>query len=238
MYKFKLQTTNSRSMMTIGESVSRIRNILKGVSEDAFLTDRFIFSILNKYTYTLIRRQDNESKLMKYDSLFEVLPVVDLIEVDKIEADCAGIKTGCKIMRTCEKLPKVFNGSIGPIFRNITSIDGSEVFTQTKAILYQSMASSTHFKYNKNKYYWYKNGYLYFPDITWESVSIEGMFEESTAGYCKEDGDDVVCQIKQNETYNIPDHLFAEIEQMAQQELLMLGKIPSDTNDDSQNILR
>lgn len=225
-------------MMTIGESISRIRNILKAVSEDAFITDRTIFSILNKYAYAIIRRQDNESKLMKYDSLFEVLPVVDLIEVDKIEADCAGIKTGCKIMRTHKKLPKVFNGSIGPIFRNITSIDGTEVFTQTKAILYQSMTASTHFKYNKNKYYWYKNGYLYFPDIAWDAVSIEGMFEESTSGYCKEDGSDTSCEIKQNTIFNIPTHLFAEIEQMAEQEMLTLGKIPSDTNDDSQNILR
>lgn len=82
-----------------------------------------------------MRRQDNENKLMNYDSLFEVLPYVELVEVDRIEADCAGIKTGCKIMRTYKKLPKVFSGSIGPIFRNITSIDGSEVFTQTKATL-------------------------------------------------------------------------------------------------------
>ena len=225
-------------MMTIGESISRIRNILKAVSEDAFLTDRMIHSIISKYSYAIIRRQDNENKLMRYDSLFEVLPFVELVEVDKIEADCAGIKTGCKIMRTHKKLPKVFSGSIGPIFRNITSIDGSEVFTQTKAILYQAMAASTHFKYNKNKYYWYKNGYLYFPDIRWESVAVEGMFEEATTGYCKEDGEDSSCEIKQNSTFNIPVHLFAEIEQLVEQEMMTLGKIPSDVNDDSQNILR
>lgn len=224
--------------MTIGESISRIRNILKAVSEDAFLTDRMIHSIISKYSYAIIRRQDNENKLMKYDSLFEVLPFVELVEVDKIEADCAGIKTGCKIMRTHKKLPKVFSGSIGPIFRNITSIDGSISFTQTKSLLYQAIANSTHFKYNKNKYYWYKNGYLYFPDISWESVSIEGMFEDSTAGYCKEDGEDTDCEIKQNSTFNIPVHLFAEIEQMVEQEMMTLGKIPSDVNDDSQHILR
>lgn len=100
------------------------------------------------------------------------------------------------------------------------------------------MTASTHFKYNKNKYYWYKNGYLYFPDIRWESVSVEGMFEDSTAGYCKEDGKDSSCEIKQNTTFNVPVHLFAEIEQMVQQEMMTLGKIPSDVNDDSQHILR
>ena len=87
-------------MTTIREAISRIRNVFKLVNEDAFLTDRFIYSLLIKHSKTLIRRQDVENKLMQYDSLFETLPYVELIEVDKIEADCARLKTGCKIMRT------------------------------------------------------------------------------------------------------------------------------------------
>ena len=48
-------------MTTIGESISRVRNILKAVKEDPFMTDRLIYSIIIKYAKVLIRRQDNEN---------------------------------------------------------------------------------------------------------------------------------------------------------------------------------
>ena len=223
-------------MTTINETISRVRNLLKGVIEDAFITDRFIYTVILKYSKALIRRQDNESKLMQFDSLFQVLPYVELIEVDTIEADCAGIKTGCTIMRTKNKLPKVFNGSIGPIFRAITPIDGSDTFQQTRAAIYVAFNKSTNFKYNKTKYFWYKNGYLYFPNITWDAVSIEGMWEEPIGDYCGVDSD--ACEQIQDTEFNIPDYLYAEIEQMTINEIMNLGKVPLDASDDSQNILR
>ena len=34
---------------TIGYTVSRVRNTLKAVKEDAFLTDRFIYSVVSKF---------------------------------------------------------------------------------------------------------------------------------------------------------------------------------------------
>jgi hypothetical protein len=96
---------------TISETVSRVRNLVKGVKEDAFLTDRLLYSLILKYAKLYIRRQDTENKIMRFQSLFEVLPCVDLVEVDKIEACCADIKTNCKIMRTKEKLPTLLEGT-------------------------------------------------------------------------------------------------------------------------------
>ena len=39
---------------TIGETVSRVRNTLKAVKEDAFLTDRFIYSVVSKFAKLFI----------------------------------------------------------------------------------------------------------------------------------------------------------------------------------------
>lgn len=223
-------------MATIKESLSRIRTIFKAVNEDVFMTDRFIYSIVLKHSKALIRRQDNESKLMRFDSLFETLPFVELIEVDKIEADCAGLKTGCKIMRTKKKLPKVMTGSLGPLFRNVGPIDYSNTFQQINQAIYIAMTNSTNFKYNKNHYFWYKNGYLYFPDISWDAVTIEAMFEESTEEFCNENN--TSCLLMQDKELSIPEYLFTEIESLVQQELMTLAKIPGDASDNSQNILR
>ena len=140
-------------MTTIGDTVSRMRNVLKAVKEDPFLTDRFIYSVIIKYAKMLIRRQDNENKIMRFQSLFKVLPCIELIEVDKIEACCVGVKTKCKIMRTKDKLPNVLEGAYGPLFRTISSIDGSQEVVKTYPITYTAMTKSTNFKYNNNKYY-------------------------------------------------------------------------------------
>ena len=51
-------------MTTIGDAVSRVRNTLKAVKEDPFLTDRAIYSALTKYGQTLLKREDNQFRLM------------------------------------------------------------------------------------------------------------------------------------------------------------------------------
>ena len=222
-------------MITIGDSVSRIRNTVKGVKEDAFLTDRFLYSLILKYAKMLIRRQDNESKIMRFQSLFEALPCVELIEVDKIEACCTGIKSNCKIMRTKDRLPGILEGSYGPLFRSITSIDSSIELYQTYPPTFTAIINSTNFKYNKNKYYWYLNGYLYFPNLEWESIRIEGLWEDSISMYTC-DGDS--CKPRQDDPISIPDYLFAEIEQLVIKDLTLLLQVPLEGSDDKQSPLR
>lgn len=100
-------------MVTIGDSVSRVRNLLKAVKEDAFLTDRMIYSVILKYGKLYVQRQDNANKIMRYQTLFEVLPCVELIEVDKVEACCSSIKSKCIIKRTKDKLPTPMEGAYG-----------------------------------------------------------------------------------------------------------------------------
>ena len=222
-------------MTTIGDSISRVRNLVKAVREDAFLTDRLIYSLVLKYGKMLIRRQDNENKIMRFQSLFETLPCVELVEVDKIEACCGGIKSNCKIMRTKDKLPTVLEGAYGPLFRNITSIDGSVLIYKTYPSTYTSMFNTPNFKYNKTKYYWYLDGYLYFPNIDWESVRVEGLWSESIQMY-KCDGN--VCTPRQDEDTHIPEYLFAEIEQLVVRDLVQTAQLPIENIDDSQNPLR
>ncbi len=223
-------------MITVGDSISRVRNVLKAVKEDPFMTDRFIASVTSKYAKLLIRRQDNENKLMKFQSLFEVLPCVELIEVDKIEACCAGIKSKCKIMRTKDKLPSILEGSYGPLFRSVSSIDSSIEMVKTYPATYTAMTGSTNFKYNKTKYFWYLDGYLYFPNIEWEAVRVEGMWDGDIAFFKCDD--DKQCLPMQDQPFRIPEFLFAEIEQMVLKEILTAGQIPTDGSDNQQNTLR
>ncbi|NBP13619.1 hypothetical protein EBU95_04360, partial [bacterium] len=219
------------------ESISRVRNLVKAAKQDAFMTDRFIYSLIVKYAKLLIKRQDALNIRLKFASLFRTLPCVELIETSKIEACCGTLPDTCKVMRTKEKIPIPFEGSYGALIRTVSSIDGSVEVYRTQPAQYTSMTKTTAFKFNKQKYYWYMNGYLYLPNIEWESVLLEGIFEEDIAIFtCTDSG---VCKVRQEDVLAIPDDLFAEVEKQVMTDLLGTAQVPVDTNiSDKQNILR
>lgn len=223
-------------MTTIGEAISRVRNTLKAVKEDPFLTDRTIYYSLIKYGTSLVKREDNKGRLYNIESIFSTLPFVELIEVDKIEAQCIGIFSGCVIKRTKDKLPTIGTGSSGPIIRSVTSIDNSVELQETAPNLYKNITKSSTFKYNKTMYYWYLNGYLYMPQVQWDAVKIDAMFEGSISAYSCDESQE--CLTRQEEVFSIPEYLFSEIEQFVVKELLILIQIPTNGADDSQNVLR
>jgi len=220
-------------MTTVGEAISRVRNTLKAVKEDAFLTDRTIYSLLLKYAKTLIKREDNQFRLMKISSIFKVMPYVELIDVDKVEAGCIGVYSGCYFKRSKEKLPSILDGAFGPVIRTVSSIDGTIELYRTDPGTWVSMTKTTTFKYNRSIYFWYLNGYLYIPNVDWDAIRVEAIFE-GTIESCDTDP----CEVKQEEQFALPEYLFSEVEQFTLQELTMTLKVPADSVDDSQNILR
>ena len=221
-------------MTTIGEAISRVRNTLKAVKEDPFLTDRVIYSSLIKYGQTLMKREDNQFRLMKISSIFQVLPYVELIDVDKVEAGCFGVYSGCYFKRSKEKLPTILNGAMGPVIRTVSSIDGSIEMFRTDPGTWVSMTKTTTFKYNTRKYFWYLNGYLYAPNIDWEAIKVEAVFD----GVTDPCNDKEQCEIAQDKQLNIPEYLFSEVEQFVIKELTMTMQVPSDGADYGQNTLR
>jgi hypothetical protein len=223
-------------MIPIGEVLSRIRNQVKGVKQDAFLTDRFLYSMVMKHAKMLIRRQDVQNKIMKFNAVFQVLNFVELIEVDRAESQCHCITSGCTFKRTKEKVPRAFEGVFGPLFRSVMSIDLSEELVPTFPSVFQKMVNQKTFKYNNKKYYWYLDGYVYFPNLEWDAVRIEGLFEGDISSYNCDITDD--CAYIQDTMFTIPEYLYAEIEQFVIRDLSGMLNIPQDTQQDNKNILK
>ena len=220
-------------MTTIGEAISRVRNTLKAVKEDPFLTDRTIYYSLLKYAQTLIKREDNQFKLMKISSIFSVLPYIEMIDVDKVDAGCIGVFSGCYFKRSKEKLPTILDGVFGPIFRTVSSIDGTIEMNRTDPGTWVSMTKTTTWKYNRNFYFWYLDGYVFSPNIDWDAIRMEAIFEGKLDTCTTEE-----CGIKQDQQFALPEYLFSEVEQFVIKELTMTMQVPTDGADDSQNTLR
>lgn len=227
-------------MTTIGQTVSRIRNNLKAVKADAFVTDRFLYSVIVKYGAAYIKQQDTIKKLLRLGSLFRTIPCMDLIPANKVEACCGDIRSDCPIKRTEDKIPNVMEADFGPIFRTVSSIDGSIELFPTSPSTYVSMTKTTTWKYNKRKYYWFLNGYIYIPGVEWEAIMVDGIFEGDITDFtCPPPGSGLKeCTIRQEQPTNIPDFLFAEIEKQVLADLGFLIQAPVDPAGDKQSLLR
>lgn len=220
---------------TIGDVCSRIRTRLKGKRQDPLLTDRTIYSVVNKHAKWLMKREDSRNKLMAYSGVLQTLDYVELVEVDKVEACCTGLKSDCTIKRTKQKLPVFMQGYYGPLIRTVASLDGSEELQPTVPSSYLAMSRSKNFKYNKTRYFWYIDDYIYFPDIEWEAVRIEGIFEDDISDWtCEADS----CKQRSEQTFNVPDYLLGELEERVFQEFAGMMQIPSDFTNDKQNVAR
>jgi len=220
---------------TINDVVSRIRAQLKAIRQDSFITDRMIYTFVLKSAKFLMKREDSKNKLMAFSGVIQIMDYVELIEVDKVEACCTGIRSDCKIKRTKDKLPVFLQGYFGPLIRTIASLDGSEELQPVLPTIYSNLSKSKNFKYNTTKYYWYIDDYIYFPNLEWEAVRIEGIFEDDISSWtCADDA----CIIKQDLTFNVPDYLLVEIEGQVFKDFGGMMQVPEDTDVDKQNVAR
>ena len=220
---------------TIGNVISRIRTQVKGVKQDALLTDRVIYSFVLKHAKWLMKREDSKNRVLGFSGVVQTMDFVELIEVDKVEACCTGISSNCTIKRTKDKMPVFMAGYYGPLIRTVSSLDGSEELQPTNPSSYASLSRSKNFKYNNSKYFWYLNDYLYFPNLEWDAVRIEGIFEDDISKFtCESDS----CMIRSDETFNVPDYLHGELEAQVFKDLAGMVQIPPDFVNDKQNILR
>lgn len=219
---------------TIGTVTSRLRGMIKAQNQDSNVTDRFLYSIFKKYADLAMKRTDQAGKLLPFSAVFETLDFVELVEVDFVEASaCIPIKSYRTMKKTKLPMPMFQEGAFGPMVRSVTSLDGSVACTMTTLDTWYNIAKSKSYKYNKTKYCWFVNDRLYFPDVDWNAVRIEGIFEEDISMFkCNSDEK---CLPRQYQSLNVPDYLLSEIETLVLRDLGIVIQIPTDKIQDNIN---
>lgn len=220
-------------IISIGESISQIRNLSKAVKQDnIYISDRLIYSLIKKHTALLLYREDGKHDLSRYRFIYTTLPFVELVEVDTIEAECAGLRSNCIIKRTKDKLPPMLKGYSMPLIGIVSSIDGSERINQTNPLQYIRKTELSDSKYNKTKYYWYLNGYLYFPNIKWDAVKLEAVLDGESLTDC---GEIDPCSYAQDISFPVPEHLLSTVQSAVLQDISFLIQAPQDLVQDKQS---
>lgn len=227
-------------MSTIAESISRVRNGLKAVREDAFITDRYIYSVIMKYGKTLMERENRLKNLFSNDMLFKEIPYLELTDAPVFNS-CDGLVTSdCYIKRSIEKLPEISTIKGGQLIRYVSSVDHSVELKKTTPERYGRMRNLSSFKYNKTKYYWIIDGYVYVPDCDFDAICISASFNGDVSGFLcpAEQNGKVYCSNRQDDELTIPEYLLSEAEQNARAEIIPMMQIPVDMSNDKQNVIR
>jgi hypothetical protein len=217
----------------VGDICSHIRGSVNMVRQDSFLTDLRIYSLFLKYAAVRIKQLDDKgNRLYNFASIFETLDFVKLEECDWVEAGCSGIRSYRTMRRTCDALPMFMEGKYGPVVRSITSLDGRTPFQMTSLDTYVLISKQNSFKYNTTKYCWWLNDRLYFPDVPYPAIRIEGMFQDDISKFkCRYDD---CCKPRQEQSLNVPDYILADVEASVIKELMGQMHIPSLINHTAQ----
>lgn len=209
------------SQRTIREHISTIRGEYRLTDSDNRVTDRFIYSLMFR-TREMLLKQSNQW-LMKNHDIFQVIPKIDLIDVDVVEA--CGIQTNCKIKRSKDPLPKILEDRQGPIIKILSSMDSYNELVYTTVSDYLKKIKKTTFKYDKNLYFWVRNNHLYFPNIEWDNVMLEAYLEDD---YILECDEQLPCKDYQDNLFRIPGYLSEPMSKIIGEKLRLQLQIVED----------
>jgi hypothetical protein len=225
--------------MTVNEAISNVKNDLRLVHADRRITVKFIYSLLEKHASLFLKRDSDKLQLVKVDNIWQTLNCVETIDVPTTD-DCCKFTSKCRILRTKDKLPETFEDSWGILLRHVSSIDNSIDMHPIKMSEWTRKLETPSFKYDKTLYYFYRNGYLYFPNCKWKLVSITGFFKKdiSHLNKCEDSSDESnsSCVSFLEREWRVPGHLQSVIIDSVINELLSsFAKIPSEETEINKN---
>jgi hypothetical protein len=209
--------------MTNREAISRAKIPFKEVRADSLLTNKYIYSALYTSASLIIKRDaDNKRSVYALSNIWTPY-CVEMEYADAVTCPIE-IPTNCRIMRSKTRLPEFLETAGGFLYKSIGSAD---VLSQNSFVLvtpYQYSLKSK-IKYNKTKYVFIEDGYLYAPNCDYPTLKVLGYFKKAITTNCKDCG--ASCSIL-DATFPAPDYLFDTILKMALQEIGVYKSVQHD----------
>lgn len=228
--------------MVLRQAIHRVKRLFREINADSRLSDRTVYSLMLNHTKWLIYRESEKLKLIKTDAPFQKLKCVRVIEAPLIDP-CCGIKSKCTVYRTEERLPEIYEDGAGVIIRAVNTIDGSKSLNQIKASEWERKQENPWLDKNKkNSFYFFHDGYLYFPNGSWKMVEVDALFKNDITdlSLCDDPStcDDETKQCKRflDTNFIIPEYLEAQLFEAVLKDLAnTYKKLPEKSNEINKN---
>lgn len=166
--------------LTIRAAISNVRTDLKKANADSKMTNKMIFTLISKHANWLIERSSNSYKLGRKDLIYQIYKCAEVIDVPTIDP-CCGITTKCRIKRTKDRLPAMYEDSWGVLLKSVYSIDGSTTLENATKESYVIKKNNPWGPTKKHSYYFFEDGYLY-GDLP-KKINIQALFKDDISSY-------------------------------------------------------
>ena len=204
-------------MITKRQAISRVKKMFREVNADSRFTNKLAYSILDSAAKILIKRENDKMKLYSQSQLFQHYKCVDVIEAPTIDP-CCGIKAYCKIWRTRERVPELYEDSTGPILKGVFTIDSSETIDYISSLDVLNLMKNPWRKKKDKKFVFFDDGYFYFPNGAYKKVDIFGYWKNVVVSNCDEENKNK-CVRFLDQPFYIPGYLEKPVFELAQQEI-------------------
>lgn len=183
--------TDFKDILTIRKAISDIRKGLRENDADSRLSNKYIYALIKKHAPTIIRQRSDSFRILKQQSFYQTIQSLVVEEAPVIDP-CAGVRSNCTVYRTRDKLPRMYEDSYGAIIKNVWTLDGPMGF-ELSPITPDGWNRKRKNPWgeneaNKDIYYFYSDGYLYFPMSTWRKVKVRAYFQEDISHLNECDG--------------------------------------------------
>ena len=207
------------------EVISRLRNSIKEVNSDSLYSNRYLWNVFWTNAQTLLKQESDRARLYSQSDIWETI-CIPMDSVSPILCTCLSLPMDCVVYRSRFKLPNVVEGSFGKIYRVISSPDLSQKLTLVTPYQYDLKQT----KYNREKYVFIHDGYLWAPNTKWSNLIISAMFAEEIPNEFKCDCEDSSsdCGSLLYLGSSLPEWLIAPCIQMSLQELGVPIQKPQD----------
>lgn len=216
-------------MSTKRQIIESLREKLKEKNADSNYSNQFLYQTLLEQAKWLIRREASAGRIWASSSLFKSYPV-KMIEVSLIDS-CLPIKANCKIFRSAERIPEIWEDANGPMLKSVSSVDGSTDFFYTNSTTWQSKIKDPYRKKGNTKYSFFEDGYLWIPEHNPHYANILGFYIDDITLIkqdCLDCNEEKDCIRFLDTPFMIPNWIEAEMMAKALELLLNTKRIPED----------
>lgn len=230
-------------MITQRNLISQLRSTHRLLSSDASINDRTLLTVLTNTSKQLIRRELNLRKLVNTDSIYTIIPCLELIQVPISE--CCDYVDECMIARTKIRLPRIEESNYLSAIQAVFSINQKKKLKQITPSRYINLLKLP--KKTNDIYFWLQDNYLYVTSPDVEMVKIIAFFAEEVplqilypqgcdSCKCNEVKNEDKCKNPLDNEFKAPGYLLKPIIDMSSEYLLKTYfRLPEDNNSDNQD---
>lgn len=220
-------------MATNRQVVSDVINDLRALQFDDYISERYVLSKLKAQNALFLKRENEQLRLYDDNNVWFTIGCLVMEPVDA--AQCGGVQVPQKVpyVRSKESIPDIYSSAIGPLIRELYSIDGSRFYQPTTPKEYRDI-SRRQYKDKNQGYFWFDGDRrLVIPDSDTRVVSFTFSPVEPWKAQMADSCEQITCPEPMDDPFLCPSHLLATVKQETTKELMEFYKrvIPDEVPD-------